>query len=49
MQSGISRHIQGHSAILSHAQVYWGALRHIVAYSGFEPHGAIIKHIQSSA
>ena len=29
--SGIFRHIQGHSVILSHVQAYWGILRHIQA------------------
>ena len=32
--SGIFRHIQWHSAILSHFQTYWGTLRHVEAHSG---------------
>ena len=47
--SGIFRPIQGHSALFSRVQAYWGALRPTVAYLGItEADGAITKNIRNS-
>ena len=47
--SRIFRHIQGHSAIFGHGQIYWGTLRHTEVYSDIsEAYWAIFRHIQNS-
>ena len=46
--SDIFRYVSGHSAILTHVQTYWAALRHNQAYScTIETYWAIIRHIQN--
>ena len=44
------KHVRERLEIFSHFQTYWGAKRHIQAYSGIiEGYGAIVTHIRNTA